>query len=346
MPENACPAVSVITPAYNAESTLRQAIESVLNQTFSNLELILVDDGSTDGTGAICDEYAAADPRVNVIHQKNGGVAVARNTGLDSVRGEYICWLDSDDFLFPEMLETLMEVAGRTKIELVMCNYTSILEDGSEVLRYKSYDRETVLDRETAVGWVFQRKLAPALWASILRKELFEDLRFEPGVVFEDVRNVYKLFERSNGVVFIPKALMSHRILANSISHQKNLVNWLDGCEAVIARYEDAAPRWPQFARLLLNTSARVSLKKLREQVLCNPANTYRDNARRISGICRFYRRHSKEIELPNWKYRVPYWLTTLGTRWGFRLSMKIDPLMPEVNRDLRYLRFVQRDRP
>lgn len=115
--------VSVIIPVYNVEQYLRRCIDSVLAQTYTDLEIILVDDGSPDGSGAICDEYAAKDSRIKVIHQANAGVSAARNAGMDLASGEYLAFIDSDDFIEPEMYEQMLAAAEKTGADVVECNY-------------------------------------------------------------------------------------------------------------------------------------------------------------------------------------------------------------------------------
>ena len=115
--------ISIIIPIYNTETFLRQCVDSVINQTYKNLEIILVDDGSTDNSGKICDEYALKDNRIKVIHKKNGGVSSARNAGLDIAKGDYIGFVDSDDFIEKDMYESLLNTIIRTKSQVVVCNW-------------------------------------------------------------------------------------------------------------------------------------------------------------------------------------------------------------------------------
>ena len=116
------PLVSVIVPVYNVLPYLREALDSVINQTYKNLEILIVDDGSTDGSGEVCDEYLS-DPRVIVIHQENKGLSGARNTGLDRMTGEYVAFIDSDDAFKPEMIERMLETITRNKAEMSICGY-------------------------------------------------------------------------------------------------------------------------------------------------------------------------------------------------------------------------------
>ena len=125
------PQLSVIVPAYNARETLKRCLDSILGQSFRDLELIVVDDGSTDETPRICDEYAAADERVRVLHQPNGGVSRARNAGIDAARGERLAFVDADDHLLPEAYETMLRALEETGAETVLCNFLAEAPDGT-----------------------------------------------------------------------------------------------------------------------------------------------------------------------------------------------------------------------
>lgn len=140
--------ISVIVPIYNVEKYLTKCIESIINQTYENLEIILVDDGSPDNCPIICDEYAKRDSRVKVIHKKNGGLSDARNAGLDIATGEYIMFIDSDDFVEIDMMESMMNNMIDNNVDLVVCNIKYIY-DNSEKVKYNQKDK--VLDKYEAM---------------------------------------------------------------------------------------------------------------------------------------------------------------------------------------------------
>ena len=123
--------ISVIVPVYNVKEYLNTCVESILNQTYENLEVILVDDGSTDGSGEVCDSYAKTDARVQVLHTKNGGQAAARNRGIEVCNGEYLTFADSDDSMEPELIETLYFAQEKSGADLVSCRWRNVYEDGS-----------------------------------------------------------------------------------------------------------------------------------------------------------------------------------------------------------------------
>lgn len=192
------PKISVIVPVYRAEQYLADCIDSILNQTFSDLEIILVDDGSPDGSGAICDAYAAREERIRVIHQENQGQAAARNHAMPLARGEWICFVDSDDLIHPQMLQLLYEVAENSDCSISMCRMLEAVELPEGFLapqelnfRVVEMDEENLLrlhDSDDYPGWVACAKL--------IRREYIEHHLFTPGRVYEDNAAVcYWLYE-------------------------------------------------------------------------------------------------------------------------------------------------------
>lgn len=140
------PMVSVIVPVYNAEQTIRRCVASILDQQFTDLELLLVDDGSTDGSGAICDEFAARDARVTAIHQKNAGVSAARNHALDLAQGVYLQFLDSDDWITPDATRSLVRAAEAHRCDLVIADFYRVV--GERLSRKGDIDEDSLLTRE------------------------------------------------------------------------------------------------------------------------------------------------------------------------------------------------------
>lgn len=176
------PLISVIVPVYRVEAYLEKCIESILNQTYKNLEIILVDDGSDDTCPKICDSYAVVDDRVHVIHKLNGGLSSARNAGLDVCKGGYICFVDSDDWIFPEMIQRLYELIIKTDADISQCAAMHNLSQDKEkqiietVVEQKDIWENAILER---ICWV--------VWLRLYRRSIWDSLRFEEGYYFEDI---------------------------------------------------------------------------------------------------------------------------------------------------------------
>lgn len=173
------PLISVIVPVYNVEKYLPRCIESILGQTYTDLELILVDDGSPDGCPQICDAYAAQDNRVMVIHQPNGGVSSARNRGLDTVTGEYISFVDSDDWIDSRMYEIMLSEMQSTGSDMAICGFNYAYENGEIeqiTARQESviYDPKELTEREFDIPWSVRR----VAYNKVVKKQVYENLRF------------------------------------------------------------------------------------------------------------------------------------------------------------------------
>lgn len=214
--------VSVTIPVYNTSKYLRKCLDSLAAQTMHDIEFILIDDGSTDDSGAICDEYATKDPCFRVIHQENGGSAVARQTGLDASKGEYIIVCDSDDWVEPDMYEKLYRKAVETDADMVMCGYFSEYEDG------KSESHNIIFKEENGVVDNFDllKHGAVSSWVKLIRKSLFAGTNsyYEPGInLSEDALIIFKLLKDRPKVVQIKENLYHYRRLFGGESYTNRI---------------------------------------------------------------------------------------------------------------------------
>lgn len=188
-------------PVYNTGAYLEPTVSSVLAQTYGDFELIMVDDGSTDGSGALCDALALRDRRIRVIHKKNGGVASARNAGLDGAAGDYIGWVDSDDLVSPVMFQVMMGLAQRHDADIVQCSHVRQPELLSEQTEPEQIE---ILGPVDSLKRIYRSHYTNscALWSKIYRRSLFDGLRFTEGTAFEDDEVVPLLLERGQKNVF------------------------------------------------------------------------------------------------------------------------------------------------
>lgn len=208
------PKVSVIVPVYNARKYLQCCVDSVLAQTFCDFELLLVDDGSRDGSDAICDAIASGDPRIRVLHKKNGGVSSARNAGLDTAKGEYVLFLDSDDYLDPRFLEKTVGWSAERGCDIVAVGAVTISGD---------IERKRVVIPEwidTASDKLSQREYCRLLdccyisscWGNLIRRDYIGHSRFESGCAFgEDLRFMFGLLEKPGKLLAVPEAFYYYR---------------------------------------------------------------------------------------------------------------------------------------
>lgn len=214
--------VSVIIPLYNVRPYLAEAIESAAHQTYQNLEIILIDDGSTDGSGRICDDYAAADPRIRVIHQENKGISSARNKGLETMTGEIAAFLDSDDAYHPEYISTMLEAMERSGSDMATCRWSSQPTTGK--LRFDKTGnlsfamKEGTYDRVTALRAYYDGKFASVMWNKLYKRELWENERFPEGHVFEDLDTSYRVLNNCHSVCVLNDVLYAYRTRPGSIT--------------------------------------------------------------------------------------------------------------------------------
>lgn len=208
--------VSVIIPAYNVEQYVERCVYSVTKQTYRNLEIILVDDGSTDCTGIICDKLAKEDNRISVIHKTNGGLSDARNAGIDVSRGEYISFVDSDDYIASDMLEHMMNAMCETDISMVVVGFWKQSGDARE---YCGPTTERVVSSEEALKDIYiGHEIYPASWNKLYRRALFNNNRFAVGMINEDSEIITKLLMECNRVALVSKPLYIYMIREGSIT--------------------------------------------------------------------------------------------------------------------------------
>lgn len=216
------PLVSVIIPVYKVEPYLRQCMDSVLAQTYTNLEVILVDDGSPDGCPAICDEYAKNDARVRVIHKENGGLSDARNAGIRAATGEWICFVDSDDIVQVQFIEFLLSSAMENSCDIAICNYRRFSDEKKVKPNVKMHSPlSNVINPEEAFKRQYKGEVARYVvaWNKIYRRKIFTSGIYYPkGKLHEDDFTTYKCFLKAKRIVVISPALIFYRIRKDSIT--------------------------------------------------------------------------------------------------------------------------------
>ncbi|NLZ56051.1 MAG: glycosyltransferase family 2 protein [Clostridiaceae bacterium] len=316
IPGNKNPSVSIIVPVYNTEEYLRECLDSLVNQTLAPsgcLELILINDGSKDTSGAICDEYAAEHAWVRVIHQANAGQAAARNRGLDIARGEYITFVDSDDWVDLNHMERLLQRARETGAAMV------------EIGALEHYPGGEVY--YSPIGATPTDNMPPAVWTKMCRRELIGDLRFPVGLWYEDLAFSYALTLRlpENGRVDFPELAYHSRRRAGSTMYNVNVKKNLDILSIfdIMDEYTVKYTADPQldekhrserrhlYASLLLSHVAQTALNR----VAAMPRSEER---RRVSALIRAY----VPMRLPGWKKHPAYKEFDFNRRLIIRLNL------------------------
>ena len=251
------PLISVIVPIYKVEKYLRRCIDSILNQTYENLEVILVDDGSPDNCPSICDDYAKKDSRVVVLHKENGGLSDARNAGMEIAQGEYISFVDSDDYISKEMLFDLYDNLIKSQSEISSCGVKWVKEDGS-LLNTDVVDEDKIFNTEEAMWQLLNSRCIKAhVWNKLYKKEIAKSVLFEKGKYHEDIQWAYQIIAKTKKVSVINSAYYYYVQRANSITTNQYSEKRLDGLYFDKKRCEFIKENFPK----LYKNSLRIFLE-------------------------------------------------------------------------------------
>ncbi len=231
--------ISVIVPIYKVEKYLEKCVASIVGQTYQNLEIILIDDGSLDNCPRICDAWAEKDNRIQVIHKENGGLSDARNAGLEVATGEYISFVDSDDWIEPTFLEVLYQTMRQQKADIVSCGVSYVNEQGTCIgQKICSQPMITLSKVEALKQLVIEQEVAQTVWNKLYKKSVLEEILFEVGRHHEDDFWTYRVFDRAVKVVVIQDALYNYLQRSSSIMGTGYTLRRMDGLEARFLRME------------------------------------------------------------------------------------------------------------
>lgn len=249
------PLVSVIVPVYKVEYVVKNCIESILNQIFTDFELILVDDGSPDNSGRICDEYAKKDDRVIVIHKENGGLSDARNVGMEVATGEYVSFIDSDDYISLDFYETLLETIVDNDSDIVECGVVKFYENEkfdeyNDDLKVTNYDTVDALD-----GLISENPFKQHVWNKLYKSNIALDIPYAVGKLNEDEFWTYQIFGKAKKVTRINKTMYYYFQRGSSIMGNGYNIKRLDALEGKMNRQAYIEKNFPT-----LTTKAKVDL--------------------------------------------------------------------------------------
>jgi len=195
--------ISVIVPIYNVEKYLEKCINSIIEQTYQNIEIVLVDDGSSDNSGKICDEYASKDKRVKAMHKKNGGVSDARNFGVENANGKYIAFIDSDDYITNDYIEYLYRILKENNAEISCCNFEYVYSDKeNKEIESQQEKLYTYNQLEALKDLLYQKNIDTSLWGKLIKKDLFNNIKFPYGEIYEDFAVFYKVLLKIEKIVY------------------------------------------------------------------------------------------------------------------------------------------------
>jgi len=240
--------ISVVVPIYKVEKYLDRCVESIVNQTYQNLEIILVDDGSPDNCPAICDDWVGRDSRIKVIHKENGGLSDARNAGMQIATGEYISFIDSDDYISLDFLETLYYVAYAQNADIVECSVANCYED-NRVDEFKDDSEIVLFDTEDALsGLIAENPFHQHVWNKLYRSSIVLSVPFAVGKLNEDEFWTYQIFGQAKHVAKINKTLYFYLQRSGSIMGEGYNIRRLDALEAKSSRQIYIEENYPDLA--------------------------------------------------------------------------------------------------
>lgn len=249
------PLISVIVPIYNVEKCLARCVDSIVNQTYKNLEIILVDDGSPDRCPQMCDDYAEKDSRIKVLHKKNGGLSDARNAGMAVATGEYISFIDSDDYVSDDFFECLLDVVNKENSDIAECSVVKFYEDNrfdefSDDLSVKTYDTQDAMS-----ALIAENPFHQYVWNKLYKTELVKDIPYAVGKLNEDEFWTYQVFGRANKVSKLNKTMYYYFQRNSSIMGVGYNIRRLDALEGKANRQKYIENNFPE-----LSTQAKIDL--------------------------------------------------------------------------------------
>lgn len=319
--------ISVIIPVYNVEKYLKECIESVIGQSYQNLEIILIDDGSTDKSGMICDKYADVDARIVCVHKKNGGLSDARNSGLDIMTGQYLVFVDSDDFLPINAIEVLYNIITEKRADIVIGNYIRVDEKGIMIQENLSYS-DVILTREEAMENILT--YGCAAWARMFSKRVHNEYRFPVDEINEDEAIVLKILEKCSIIATTAACVYNYRCRDESITTQvfsKKRLVWKKHC---LENVNFIKQKYPQLETLAMKRYRGCLLYLITEIALCNNDKDYEIEIREIMGellaneVC--------FMKIP-FEYKSDYWRMRILDLWGYEFYSKMIRVIRRVHK-------------
>lgn len=263
--------ISIVVPVYNVEKYLKECIDSILNQTYVKLEIILVDDGSTDSSGKICDEYLKKDNRIKVFHKLNGGLSDARNYGIKHANGKYIQFTDSDDFLDKDMIKILYNNAKENNSDVSICSFYT-LKDGIKFT--DATHKNKIFSRDEAIkASLLDKEIRNYAWNKLYKKSIFETIEYPKGKLFEDILTMPKIFLQSSCISLVDIPLYYYRQRNDSIIHKKTKESefaYLDAVEEICNEIRKIDSKFESYcdyaiANSILNTYNDIAFNRMNE---------------------------------------------------------------------------------
>lgn len=245
------PLISIVLPVYNVEKYLERCLKTVIAQTYKNIEIILVNDGSTDGSLKICEKYKFADTRIKIINKENGGLSDARNVGIKNSTGEYITFIDSDDKVEFDYVEYLYNLIKKSHVDISVCAHTVVVEKTNNNFIVPT-DNILLSDKIAIKNMLYGDKVDTSAWAKLYKRSLFNEIEYPKGMLCEDIATTYKLFMMAEKIIFGSQSKYNYIIRENSITTQKFNVKKLDLLEMTDLMGKDVLKVYPDLYKAVM----------------------------------------------------------------------------------------------
>ena len=249
--------VSIIVPIYNVEKYIHECVESLISQTYRDIEIILVDDASPDACGQICDEYARKDGRIKVIHKPNGGLSDARNAGIELASGDYLMFVDSDDYIVNDMVEQLIYMTEQSGVEIAACGYTG---DEGKLAQGIESEFSLVTSAEALKYILIEKRINTSASTKLFAKELFCDVRFPVGKIYEDYATIYKALHLAKNVAYIEASKYYYRPNPTGITGRKFYNKQLQYFEISDEVMKYVSAEYPKYRKYVNNRAERMAI--------------------------------------------------------------------------------------
>lgn len=293
--------ISVIVPVYNVEKYIKNCIDSIINQTYKNLEIILIDDGSKDNSGKICDEYTKLDNRIKAIHKKNGGLSDARNVGIDNATGKYITFIDSDDYVENDYVEYLYKLIKKYNVKMSISSYKVICKNETKIIDMaKNNKDEKLKTQECLRKMLCEKGFTVSACTKMYEKSLFSDIRFPLGKLCEDNGTTYKLILKCENIIYGNKSNYHYYKRNNSIMTSKFTKHRLDIIDLTDEMVDVVEKEYPELIDTLEKRKITVRFSILRQMVTSKLDDEMKEKEKEIINYIKSKRKDilkNKEID-------------------------------------------------
>ncbi len=258
--------VSIIVPVYNVEKYVDRCIKSIAEQSYKDIEIILINDGSKDSSGKICDEWARKDDRIIVIHQENKGLPNARNQGLKIKKGEYFAFVDSDDFICSDMVQTLLDTAKKTNVDVVIYGFCDVNVEGKRILKNSDFyhqDKERYYNNKEFLINSINNVISPMVWDKFYKSETFKDIRFIENAISEDFNFLMDAMQYMNTAIYIPSRHYMYTFRKDSIANTINMDLAVDVIKRCLKDEDELVKKYGDEVKFCINDMIFTKLAKI-----------------------------------------------------------------------------------